>query len=54
MNTGSLVWVINPEFKDYTTDDLWYESMIEQKVDMPKMGSSAIKVRVGNREIIVK
>ncbi len=54
MNVGSLVWIINPEFKDYATDDLWYESVIEQKVDMPKMGSSAIKVRVGNREILVK
>ena len=54
MNVGSLVWIINPEFKDNSTDDLWFESVIEQKVDMPKMGSSAIKVKVGNREILVK
>lgn len=54
MDVGSMVWVSNPEFKDSYQDDLWLESVIEAKLDVPKQQSFAVKVRLFNKEVFIK
>ena len=54
MNTGALVWVSNPEFKDSYQDDLWLESVIEAKVEVPKLQGYAVKVRLFVKEVLIK
>jgi hypothetical protein len=54
MNTGTLVWVSNPEFKDSYQDDLWLESVIESKIEVAKLQGYALKVRLFQKEVIIK